>query len=199
MPDRGVIVVAYGDKAVAEAEGMIESLRQHHDWPVMAIAEGPVQGADIVRRFDEPGWGARWAKLSQDQFAPWGCWLYLDADTRVKGDLSAGFDVLADGWDVAITASRHQETNWLWVASDQERAVTERLMLSLQGGVFFVQRNARTTALFEHWREEWLRFGHVDQAALVRAVQVCPVRLWLLGKAYEGGELIKHRYGRAVR
>ena len=63
MTDHGVIVVAYGGKALAEAEAMIASLRQFHDWPVMAISDKHVKGADMIWRFEEPGWGARWAKL----------------------------------------------------------------------------------------------------------------------------------------
>ena len=200
--DNGVIIVAYGGKAVTEAEAMIGSLRQYHDWPVMAISDSPVEGADMIWRFDRPGWGARWAKLNQDQLAPWDRWLYLDADTRVKGDLSAGFDILDDGWDMAITASKHQQTNWLWQASDEERAATysrPAILLSLQGGVFYVRRCERILQFFETWRTEWQRFAHVDQAALVRAIQICPIQLWLLGRAYNGGELVDHRFGRAVR
>lgn len=178
---------------------MIVSLRQFHGWPVMAIADGPVEGADIVRRFDEPGWGARWAKLNQDQFAPWDRWLYLDADTRVKGDLSVGFNILDDGWDLAITMSKHQQSNWLWMASDEERAETQRTMLSLQGGVFFVQRNGRTKTFFEAWRAEWQRYTHIDQAALLRALREYPVKVWLLGRDYNGAGLVEHRFGRAVR
>ena len=200
--ENGVIVVAYGGKAKAEAEAMIESLHQFHDWPVMAISDGAISGADMIWRFEHEGWGARWAKLNQDQLAPWDRWLYLDADTRVLGDLSAGFDVLDDGWDIAITMSQHQQSNWLWQASEEERAATwERpgIILSLQGGVFFVQRNDCTTRFFDTWRQEWQRFAHIDQAALVRSVLLCPIRLWLLGRAYNGGELVDHRFGRAVR
>jgi len=201
VADVGVVCVAYGDNAVAEAEAMVGSLKERHDWPVLAVADGAVAGADVIYRFEEPGWGARWAKLNQDKLAPWERWLYLDADTRVKGDLSAGFDVLADGWDLAITASRHQETNWLWVASEEERAETDRLMLSLQGGVFYARKGKRTAAFFEAWREEWLRWAHVDQAALVRALKVSPLRVWLFGRDWNGGsnDLIEHRYGRAAQ
>jgi len=198
MADVGIVCVAYGDKAVKEAEGMIRSLRRFHDWPVLALSDGTVDGADVVRRFDPPGWGARWAKLNQDRLAPWDRWLYLDADTRVNGNISTGFDVLADGWDLAITASRHQETSWLWQASDDERAVTDRMTLSLQGGVFFARRCERVLQFFDAWRTQWQRFAHIDQAALVRAVSVCPIRLWQLGRAYNGGELVEHRFGRAV-
>ena len=202
MCDNGVIVVAYGNQAITEAEAMITTLRQFHDWPVMAVSDQQVEGADLIWRFEEPGWGARWAKLSMDKLAPWDRWLYLDADTRILGDLSAGFDILDDGWDMAITMSQHQQQNWLWQASEEERAATygrPGILLSLQGGVFFVNRNERTSAFFKTWREEWRKFQHVDQAALLRAVQICPIRLWLLGRAFNDGELIGHRYGRAAQ
>ena len=179
---------------------MIASLRQFHDWPVMAVADQQVTGADVIYRFEEPGWGARWAKLNLDKLAPWPSYLYLDADTRVCGDLSAGFDILADGWDMAITASKHQETNWLWQASEEERAETgNALKLSLQGGVFYARQCERIHQFLDTWRAQWLRFGHIDQGALIRALYQCPVRLWLLDRTYNDGELIEHRWGRAVR
>jgi len=197
----GIVTVAFGPNARTEAAAMIASLRQHHDWPVLALSDGEVNGADVIRRFDEPGWGARWAKLYQDQCVPWDRWLYLDADTRVHGDLSAGFAILDDGWDVCITASEHQGENWLWQASVEERAATgSPLDLSLQGGVFYARRCERVHQFFDAWRTEWRRWQHIDQGALLRAVRVCPIRLWLLGRAYNGrdGALIEHLFGRAV-
>ena len=200
MAEQGVVCVAYGDKAVAEAGAMIASLKERHDWPVLAMADGPVAGADVVWRFDEPGWGARRAKLHQDRVVPWQKWLYLDADTRVRGDLSVGFRILDDGWDLAITASQHQEENWLWTASAEERSETERpcRLVSIQGGAFFARKSRRTSAFFEAWRQEWARWATVDQGALVRALQASPVRLWLLGRDFNGGAVVEHLFGRAV-
>ena len=71
MPNCGVVTVAFGQNARAEAAAMIASLKQHHNWAIMALSDGEVNGADVIRRFDEPGWGARWAKLNQDQCVPW--------------------------------------------------------------------------------------------------------------------------------
>ena len=197
----GVVTVAFGPNARTEAEAMIASLRQYHDWPVVILADGPVINADIIRRFDDAGWGARWAKLNQDQIVPWDRWLYLDADTRIHGDLSAGFDILSDGWDLCITASEHQTEKWLWQASDEERRATgSPLDLSLQGGVFYARKCERVHQFFDVWRTQWQRWQHIDQAALIRAVRVCPIRLWLLGRAYNGrdGATVEHLFGRAV-
>lgn len=199
MGTTGVIMIAIGDRARSEAVSAIGSLKQRHDWPVAVVGE-PVAGADSVIPFESPGYGARRAKLSMDILSPWDQFLYLDADTRVRGDISTGFDILADGWDMAITASEHQERDWLWHVSDDERAETEQRhgrLLQLQGGMMFVAKNERTAALFEAWRYEWSRYQQNDQAALLRAMQIAPVRLWLLGHDYNGGALVEHRFGRA--
>jgi len=196
----GVVVVAYGPNAVHQAEHCISDLRRWHDWPVMAIAGTEVKGADHIIRFGDPGWGARWAKLNVNLLAPWDRFLYLDADTRPRGDLSAGFDILDDSWDLAITASEHQEKDWLWQAGEAERALTQvdiPRALSLQGGVFYCTKNERTGAFFSAFREEWQRFRGVDQAALIRALHRAPVKVWLLGRPWNGGELVAHDFGKA--
>jgi len=199
MGTTGVMMVAVGHKARSEAVSAIGSLRRWHDWPVAVVGE-PVAGAGSVIPFEHPGHGARRAKLNIDTLSPFDNFLYLDADTRVQGDVGAGFDILADGWDVAITASEHQEQDWLWHIGDRERADTEQRwgrLLQLQGGMMFVAKNERTKTLFQAWRHEWSRYQQNDQGALLRALQIAPVRLWLLGRDYNGGALVEHRFGRA--
>jgi hypothetical protein len=203
MPERGVSYVAYGSAAVAAARCSIKSLRQFHSWPVAVVTNAPETFRDCIAiRYGEPGAGARRAKLNLDNLLPaeWQSFLYLDADTIVHGDLGAGFDVLADGWDLAITASEHQEIGWLWHAGEAERALTLEecgRALQLQGGVWYAARNERTAALFAAWRAEWERFGAIDQGALLRALERTPVKLWLLGHDYNGGELVEHLFGKA--
>lgn len=195
----GVVMVAVGNRARSEAVSAISSLRQWHDWPVVVVGE-PVAGATVQIPFEHPGYGARRAKLHADELAPWDRFLYLDADTRTRGDLSAGFDILADGWDMAITTSENQEQEWLWHVGDKERAVTEERLgrvVQLQGGMFYAAKNERTALFFQAWRHEWSRYQGEDQAALLRALQIAPVKLWLLGRDYNGGALVEHRFGRA--
>ncbi len=201
----GVLYVVYGTSACQEAEASIASLRRHSQLPV-AVIGGPVKGTQTIA-FDAPGYGARWAKLNADRLVPdeWDAFLYLDADTRIRADLSVGFDILADGWDVAMAASEHQERDWLWHVGNEERECTAQELghraLQLQAGAMFVARNARTAAMFRNWRNEWKRWGGQDQAALLRAMRQSPVRVWLLSRAWNSlrGEVIEHMFGRARR
>ena len=200
--DRGVIYVAYGQSARAEAMQSIASLKARHDLPVMAITDAQtIKGADHLIRFGgDEGWGARRAKLHVDKLAPWEHFLYIDADTRVNGDLGPGFEILADGWDMVITPSGNQETNRLWHVDKEDKALTlmdNPLPLQLQGGLFWAAKNDRTAALFEAWRQEWAVFSRQDQGALLRAIHREPVRLWLLGECWQEGQVIDHRWGRA--
>ena len=206
----GVVYVAYGDPARREATASIGSLWQDNDLPAAVICDEPldVQGCRYVHVPEadlDPG--ARWAKLNVDNLAPkqWRMFLYLDADTRVRGDLSAGFAALEAGWDVALCASEHQDgDDLMWHVGPKERETTlDELVnpfpLALQAGVMFVNRCPRTTKLFQAWRDEWLRWGGPDQAALLRAMRRVPVRAWQLGRPWNGGALVEHKFGRARR
>jgi len=48
-------------------------------------------------------------------------------------------------------------------------------------------------------RAEWLRFRDQDQAALLRALAIAPVRAWLVGHPWNGGALVDHRFGACRR
>ena len=69
--------------------------------------------------------------------------------------------------------------------------------LMLNTGVMWFRRTPRTERLWQTWREEWLRFQEHDQGALLRALGPTPVALWLLGRPFNGGEVVEHLFGRA--
>lgn len=190
---RGVAYIAYGANALKEARLSIESLKMHNNLPVVMIGDTPDCHVNMTRR-DK---GGRWAKVNLDNLVPFDDVLYIDADTRIYGDLSAGFDVLDDGWDVVITPST---ADWLWHVSDDERDATRleagRFIAQLQGGLFFFNKQ-RTKRFFELWREEWLRWKCQDQGALLRTLYKEPVRVWSFGKPWNGGTLVAHRFGAA--
>ena len=201
----GAVIVAYGDPARREAGYAIAAWRLHNREPVVVVSDRPldVYGAQFVK-FTEPGPLARWAKLHVDRLVPksWESFVYLDADTRAQGSLRAGFDIIADGWDVAITASTKQGCDSMWhIGRDERQATWEEtgnpFLLQLQGGLMFVRQCMQTCGLFEAWREEWGRWRDKDQAALLRALHRVPVKLWLLGRPWNGGALVRHRYGQA--
>ena len=197
---RGVVYIAYGLRAQQETAEAVRILKMHNDLSVAVIGER-VTGLQHIPFASKDNIG-RWAKVNLDRLSPFEQTLYLDADTRVHGDIGAGFEILGDGWDVVICPSTKQGTELLWHIDESERKATLgelREPVQLQGGAIFWQRNERTAKLFEEWRREWLRWQGQDQGALVRALHRTPVRLWLLDNDWNGGALIEHRYGAARR
>lgn len=189
----GIVYVAYGANACREAIAGIASLDRR--WPVTVIGE-TLRGV----YFDDRDSRGRWAKLNLDSLSPYDYTLYLDADTRTHGDLSAGFRLLHDGWDLALTASGNQDGRAFWHVGTDERAATIAEVgagIQLQAGVFFFARNRRVMDFFACWRDEWQRWSGNDQASLVRALWRVPLKLWLLGRPWNGGELVEHRWGMA--
>lgn len=198
--ERGVCYVAYGEAACREARLSIQSLRLFNDLPVTVIGE-PVAGAEHVE-FPQVDAGGRWAKLNVNLLTPYKLTAYIDADAWPMADISAGFEIVADGWDIAITASTNQGRDLFWHVEEEERAATiielGRDLLQLQAGVMFIGKSQDTARLFSAWRCEWLRWKDQDQAALMRALAIVPARVWILNNCWNGGSIISHRFG-AIR
>lgn len=203
---RGVCYIAYGAIAEAEVQRGVELLNQYHTLSYAIAAEvrnrycvklRQPQDYDNVQR-------SRWAKVMLDLWTPFDDTLYLDADTRVQGDLSRGFDMLDDGWEMLITPSTNQGSDNMWHVAEPEREETYLTyqcsdVLQLQGGVFWFRKCEAVTRLFAAWREQWQHYARYDQAALLRALRVAPVKLHLLGRPFNGGAVVQHRFGQAVR
>ena len=192
--------MAYGDRSRDEAVVSIGILRERNDLPVAVISNEPLAGTRHIE-WHGPGKGARWAKLNLNNLTPWDYTLYLDADTRPRVDVSVGFDILDDGWDMVMVTSASQGRDLLWHIGEEERTTTfdewGHLPLQLQAGVFWLKKNERTQRLFGAWRTEWRRWADQDQAAFLRALRRCPVKMWFLGRPWNGGALIQHLFGRA--
>ncbi len=203
---RGVCLIAYGEKALQEAQHCIATLEQHHKWPWCIVSDSG--GLWQIRIEQDANYNnvqrSRWAKVMLDRWSPFSETLYLDADTRVQGDLTAGFDMLNDGFDMVITPSAQQAGGNMWHIAPDEREATFSAyqcgdVLQLQGGVFWFKRNEAVSRFFDEWRAAWLRWQHYDQAALLRALRVAPLKIHLLGRPFNGGSVVQHRHGQAVR
>jgi hypothetical protein len=196
--------VAYGEAARREAAASVKGLPD--GMPVCVVGDGPLIGNDLTFvEFDgDPGPGARRAKLHADLLSPFQMTLYLDADTRPRGDVTVGFGPLADGWHLCMAYSGRQGYDVLGNVGGTERwqtfeEIACREPLGLQCGVMFFRRCPEVAALFATWREEWERYQGEDQGAFLRALHRQPVRIWLMGLPWnqEGGEVIDHQFGRA--
>jgi len=190
MTARGVVQIAIGERAQAQQRMSAATL---HGIPVTVITNN-IDGMTPVQSY-------RHHKTHLDN-SPYFDTLYLDADTRAKADVSTPFQALADGWDVCICPSNNQEVGEnLWHVGLEEREATYEQLgyipLQLQAGVIYYRRNERTAALFAAWRYEWARWQGQDQAALLRALSRAPVKIWLLGRPYNGGSVINHLFGAA--
>lgn len=196
MRSRGVCFVVYGETAEFEYQQAREVLRRHN-LPIF-VQRSRVESFGPLSDMQQ----SRYAKVSTMAWSPFTDTLYLDADTRVLGDLKAGWGALCHGWDIAITPSQNQGHDWLWHVGEDERKYTREALgfepLQLQAGVFFVRRSPATSQLFSRWRNEWLRFKGQDQAALLRALYALPVNVYLLSRHFNDGAVISHRWG-AIR
>lgn len=190
-------MVVYGQKAETAAQIARDALRRvSATLPVCIHRERSGQATDTAE--------SRYAKVTLLDWTPFDQTAYFDADTMAySSDCMIGFEMLADGFDLVIVPSNSQgDDNCLWHVGKPDRAYTLDMLrytpLQLQAGVFYVAKNARTHALFAAWAREWSRFGNQDQGALLRALAQVPVKIWLLGRPFNGGAVIGHRFG-AVR
>lgn len=199
---RGICYVAYGENARSEAAMSIRSLRiWQSSIPVSVISDTPADGAKHIP-FDDPRYGARWAKLNLDLLSPYDTTLYLDADTRPRADLAPLFAPLDAGYDLVLAPSTQQADKALWHVEAQEREATFDTFgftpLQLQAGVLAFRKCEAVTALFAAWRDEWCGSEHPtqDQAALLRALYRVPVKLWLISSILSD-QLVLHLFGKA--
>lgn len=198
---KGAVYVAFGANAAQEATVSAKTLKEHN----------PRLGIKILKELDglpaglSGGQQAHLAKASADAWSPFEPTLLIDADTRVKGDLTFGFRVLKEGWEVVMVPSVPDHSGRvLWHLKEPERQMTFQMLgtwrhVMLNTGLIFFRKTPNVRRLFQVWREEWFRFKDRDQGALLRALRHCPVYLWLLGKPYNStdGEIVEHLFGRA--
>lgn len=125
--------------------------------------------------------------------------LYLDADTTVHGSLEPLFQILEDGWDIVIAPSTYQGEQSMQHIRDVERLETLDVYgfnpLQLQGGVIAFRNTEIAKFFFITWHDEWKRYKEQDQAALLRALHYTELRYWIVGNAFNGGEVVQHHFG----
>ena len=212
--DKGAIYVAYGEAAVAQFRIARQHLgRVHPYWAVAYLSDKRLKckrgiPPSMWLAHKDTGGGVRDIKLQMDLLSPFEYTVYFDADTRVRYPILAGWDMLRDGWDMLVAPTRGQYKMLLGhidslgnAPGEAQTTIDEvggRPFLALQGGAMWFHKSERVHRFFEIWREEWLRFRDRDQGALLRALERRPVRMWLLGRPFNGGAVVAHHFGQAA-
>jgi hypothetical protein len=184
MTDRGVLYIAYGDKARSQAQLSLLTVRHHAPGlPVAVVSDRPLPGADRHIDHPEADRGARTQKTSMYRLSPFGETLFLDADTELKSAPTAGWKllqyvdlVLAQDFNRNFADNKWPHLNQEEVA-ETNRILGTRQHMYFNSGVIFFRRNERVEAMMSAWHEEWKRYGLHDQMALLRAIHRCPVRI----------------------
>ena len=195
-----ITYVAYGQKAINEVSLSIKTLRKHNEYPITVICKERLSIPDVnYVEFDDNSFGARFAKLSMDTLVNNDVIGYIDADTRVHGSLEPAFKIIEMGWDMALSYSTNQGGDVLKHINERERETTlgdNPFPLQLQCGVMFFNRHT-CKLFFGRWRHEWQKYGNKDQAAFIRALEKQPIKIALLGRPWNGGNIVEHLFGRA--
>lgn len=186
---RGIYCVAFGDPARRCAQRMIASVRR---WmpgvPVALCSDRPLGPEDVLVKRRDADIGGRYAKIGMYELSPqeWDPVLYLDADTELVADIGFLFELIEDGWQMAITKAIVREIRHYPFVSQQQRTRTRAALGTLQviqysSGVIAFGRDEETARLFRRWRREWQPAERRDQSALMRAIYRNPIRIYTLG------------------
>jgi hypothetical protein len=192
---RGIYCVAFGDPARTCALRMMKSAKQFMpEIPICLCSDRKIGPEDVLVTQKDTDIGGRRAKLRAYELSPaeWEQVLYLDADTKVVGDIRFYFQLIEDGWEFVICKDPHlMDTMHAFrrkgnLAELEETAKKIHTMHTLQynGGVWAFCRNDRVARFFGRWLKEWDRHAQRDQGALIRAMYTEPLRVYLLGNEW---------------
>jgi hypothetical protein len=192
---RGIYCVAFGDPARTCALRMMKSAKHFMpEIPICLCSDRKIGPEDVLVTQKDTDIGGRRAKLRAYELSPaeWEQVLYLDADTKVVGDIRFYFQLIEDGWEFVICKDPHlMDTMHAFrrkgnLAELEETAARIHTMHTLQynGGVWAFGRNERIARFFTRWLKEWDRHAQRDQGALIRAMYTEPLRVYLLGNEW---------------
>lgn len=208
---KGILYIAYGEKAIANVENAITILRKFNkSIQVAVISDKKVKGCNQWIEHEDTDPGARSIKTRMYQLSPFDQTLFMDADTELQCDPAPVFKLLSFV-DMAMAQDpvRMFKDN-SWQAIDKgERATTIKEtngagFLYYNTGVILFNKNERVERLMKAWHEEWKRWKRQDQPAMFRAMQKNPVRLATLRRPFNThhknlAKFVYHAHRRASR
>lgn len=199
----GIVYSAYGYTAREECLRSIHSLRlSNPDYPIAVSSDDISVFRNSADVSDEsyPDPSGREAKLNIDRWTPFKKTLYLDADTRVHGDISPIFHLLT-GFEFVCTLSSRQGNEWHWKVDKHEAILAAYDLgyqpIRIQGGVFAFRKTNAARKFFANWRKAYKKYPNnvSDQVALTTAFHTSPMKAAILSRQFNGGAIIQHRFG----
>lgn len=182
-PQNGIVVLSIGADRRQWLWNCLASIQRHApDMPVHVISDVPVDGP-FTWVSARTGHASRYYKTQIHHLSPFeGITLFLDDDTVLHRRLPPFEEILGDAaLAMAVeprgTISRACQSGNDGFSLDAERAITVRECGAdtpyYNSGVIFWRKTPHTLEMFDCWHREWMRFQHVDQLALARALTRC--------------------------
>lgn len=184
--DKGVLYVAVKDKLYVEfCHISIHSLRQSgYTGPICVITDMPEAkirddvGYKIIPQTPyDPIWSSRNIKTQLHKYTPFETTLFLDCDTLVLNDISSIWKY-ADSNTLCMSKDYHptiENLKPIDVRQNERELNYTRENFPTNStywcsSTMLWKKSTSTTNFFNFWFREWLRFRHVDQLSLVRAI-----------------------------
>lgn len=206
MSKRAVFYIGLGARALDLAKNAAEMLANFTPDPIYILTDQPTEWRDDAYLYihipqnmaSYPFWKSQLPIIAHEY--GYESALYLDADTVPRGGLEAYFQPLSQGYDMVICPSQQQDWAVFWHIPTIEQTDTLELLghrpIQFQAGAFSFRLTDKTQRLFRVWQKEIAAYtGTFDQAAFHRALFFNPVKIWLLGKPFNGGAVLEHRHG----
>lgn len=184
IAERGILYLAYGQKARHGAVNGVRGIRAHKSsLPVAVISDKGLGEGEILVWHLDCDVGARTPKTRMYALSPFRRTLYLDADTTLLRSPDSAFRLL-DWFDVALGIDINKilrNAKWHALIPEEVQRTKEEIgteeVLYYNSGVILFGRNERNRRMFQQWHTEWCRWRKQDQLAMIRAIHKCPVRI----------------------
>ena len=178
----GVVYIATGEKYVRAAAKSAESVKKHCNniriHLFTDISDFRHEFIDGVTVIEQPH---RRSKVNYLFKSPYGRTLYLDADTRVVGNIEDVFNLL-DNFDIAL-AHAHQRNHPATL--EKWNTNIPYSFPQMNGGVVLFRMNTRVESMLKQWRDAYHTAGFKkDQTTLRELIWNSDLRLTILPPEY---------------
>ena len=191
----GIVVVSIGEDRRQLLWNCLASIKRYAgDLGLFVITDTPLKENMLLVR-PRILQKSRFYKTQIHRFSPFDITLFIDDDTVIHRALPDLSSVLGDSdikmcltldWTTILSVCTDTKTRW---ALEPEKRITLKECHHdtpfFNSGVILFKKTEKSKTLLDTWHNEWLRFQHIDQLALSRAIhktgivpQTLDTQLW---------------------